>query len=95
MAQNNWAKNKDMNPGFVPEQDQEMYPAMGRGAAQPGYIPDPNAPAASAAYVLDKDGHKQWLTLTPGQEKYGLEYKEGDPPPVKRKSKDTGTLVPF
>lgn len=95
MAVNNWMKNKEANPGFIPEEDEAMFPAMGMPDGLSGFVPDPGAPPSHAAYTMDKEGHKHLIVLHPEQERYGIDHEPGTVPKPRKKDPNEKKLIPF
>lgn len=80
MAKDNWYLTQQVRgvPDYIDEDHQHLFPAAGHGVFQPDYIPDPTI-------VEDPDDPK----ITPGEEKYGIGWREGDPIPKTKKAQAT------
>jgi len=72
----NWQlKEGRIEQDYIPEEKEYLHPGSGQGDTYSNFIPD-------EAWL-----RKQKYQITPEQEKYGIEWKPGDPevPPAKRR----------
>lgn len=72
MPKDNYAMSRDQRPDWVHPDKEHLFPGYGL-VRRPDFIPDPDA--------------EPEVTITAGEEKYGIGWREGDAIPKKKAEK--------